>query len=179
MNKIEKEVSSGWPHIDLFLRELGCTEEELNKEYAVRAHINGLVLLPNGELELSYESAWNPINETLDEILAQYLPHIKQVTLAEEAGCDVFLNTDIEGKYFKDKYYLDLTITGEVEGRKEEYNDQKYYETLEGVIEELKAFFYFYDFKDKPLTTLQEVEEVIEDLRELDDVYITFGCFFE
>lgn len=177
-NKIEKEVKSGWPHIDLFLKELGCTEEELNKEFAVRAHINGISLLKDGELELCYESAWCPINETIDEILTKYLPHIKQVTLAEETGCDVFLNTDVEGKYFTEHYYLDLTITGEVKGRKERYNDIKYYETLEGVVEELKAFFDFYNFNDKSLTTEQELEEVIEELRELEDIYITFGNYF-
>lgn len=177
-NKIKNEVKSGWPHIDLFFKELGCTEEELNKEFAVSAYINGISLLKNGELELCYESAWSPINETIDEILNKYLPHITQVTLAEETGCDVFLNTDFEGKYFTEHYYLDLTITGEVEGRKENYNDIKYYETLDGVIEELKAFFDFYNFNDKSLTTEQEVEEVIEELRELEDVYITFGNYF-
>lgn len=177
-NKIENEVRSGWPHIDLFLKELGCTEEELNKEFSVRAHINGIALLKNGELELCYESAWGPINETIDEILTKYLPHIKQVTLAEETGCDVFLNTDVEGKYFTEHYYLDLTITGEVEGREERYNDQKYYETLEGVVEEIKTFFDFYAFDNRPLTTEQEVEDLIEELRELEDVYITFGNYF-
>lgn len=177
-NKIENEVKSGWPHIDLFLKELGCTEEELNKEFAVRAHINGISLLKNGELELCYESAWGAINEVIDEILEKYQPQIEQVTLAEETGCDVFLNTDIEGKYFTEHYYLDLTITGEDESREEKYNDVKYYETLEGVVEELKVFFDFYNFNDKSLTTEQEVEEVIEELRELEDVYITFGNYF-
>ena len=177
-NKIEKEVRSGWPHIDLFLKELGCPKEELDGIYVTRAHISGIVLLEDGALELSYESAWEPINETIDEILKAYQPHIKQVTLAEETGFDVFLNTDVEGKYFNEHYYLDLTITGEVEGRNEKYNDQKHYETLEGVVEELKAFFDFYNFNDKSLTTEQEVEEVISELTELEDVYITFGNYF-
>lgn len=165
-----------WPHLDLLLRELGCTESELENDFCVRAHINDIRLLNNGELELCYESAWEPINEVIDEILALHQPQMKQVTLAEETGCDVFLNTDVEGKYFTEHYYLDLTITGEDESREEKYNDIKYYETLEGVIEELKNFFSFYAF-DK-LETEEDVERVIEDLRELEDVYITFGNYF-
>lgn len=177
-NVRKKYLASEWPHIDLFFRELGCTEEELNNEFAVRAHINDIRLLDNGEIELSYESAWCAINEVLDEILGKYHPQIKQVTLAEEAGCGVFLNTDVEGKYFTEHYYLDLTITGENLSRDEKYNDIKYYDTLEGVVEELKAFFDFYNFNDKSLTTEQEVEEVISELTELEDIYITFGNFF-
>ena len=73
--KLKMKLKSGWPHIDLFLKELGCTEEELKKKFAVSAHINGISLLKNGELELCYESAWSPINETIDEILNKYLPH--------------------------------------------------------------------------------------------------------
>lgn len=177
-NKIEKEVKSGWPHIDLFLKELGCSKEELNKEFAVRAHISGITLLEDGALELSYESAWNPINETIDEILKTYQPHIKQVTLAEETGCDVFLNTDVDGKYFNEHYYLDSTIIERNESREERYNDIKHHYSLESVVEELKSFFDFYNFNDKSLTTEQEVEKVIEELSEFEDVYITFGNYF-
>lgn len=174
----EKYLSQQWSHIDLILKEFGCSKEELDKDFCVRAHITDLRLLENGELEMSYESAWNPINEILDEILKKYQPQMKQVTLADESGMDVFLNTDIEGKYFTEKYYLDLTITGEDETRKENYNDTKYHDSLESVVNELKDFFGFYDFSNEEMDTEEQITSVIEKLEEYDDIYITFANFF-
>ena len=174
-NQIEEKP---WVHIDLFLKELGCSEEDLTKKYPARAFIDGIKLLGGGELELQYESAWNPINEVLDEILEEYQPQIKEVTLAEECGNGVFINTDFDGKYYPEKYYLDLSITGENPKRKEDYNDIKYHNDLESVANELKTFFKFYNFKNEKMETEEEIRKAIRKLEDYDDVYITFESFF-
>lgn len=56
--------------------------------------------------EMQYESAWSSMNEGFDWLFKRHYTSLKQVTLCEEEGCEVFLNTDVEHKFFDEKYYL-------------------------------------------------------------------------
>lgn len=157
-------------HLDTLLNALGCPQEILNdreKGYWVRAWIQNVALEEDGTLMINYESAWNPCYEVIDSILEEYQPTIKQVTQAEECGNCVYINTDREGLYFKDKYYLDI----EKEGRS---NDLKYFETLEDAIKEFKDFFEI----DEDINSEEELQNFIEAMREgFEEVYITFESF--
>lgn len=157
-------------HIDNFFKLLGVPQELLNNEYFIRAHICNFQLLTDGSLELSYESAWNPIIEDLNAILKEYKPNLKQVTYAEECGCGIYINTDRNGLYFTDKYYLDCSNED-----CSEYNDIKNHDCLESVIEEFKRFYNI----DTEITTEEELKEEIEKVREKYDYecYITFEEF--
>ena len=157
-------------HIDNFFKLLGVPQERLNTDLNVRAHLVDILLLEDNSLLLSYESAWNPIVEDLNYILKEYKPSLKQVTYAEECGLDIYINTDREGLYFKYKYYLDMSTKGG-----NDFNDEKYFDTLEDAI---KAFKEFYGV-DSDITTEEELEEEIEKIREKYDydAYITFEEF--
>lgn len=62
-------------------------------------------------MTIIYESAWKPILEGWNSLLEKY--SLKQVTLAEESKNLVYINTDKEGIFFKQKYVLDCKYNGE------------------------------------------------------------------
>lgn len=53
-----------------------------------------------------YESAWSSMFEGFDWLLEKHYNTLKQVTLAEECGCDIYINTDLNGKFFSERYHL-------------------------------------------------------------------------
>lgn len=158
-------------HIDKFFRLLGVSQKELDTTYNTRAFIcNFDINKEENALILSYESAWNPIIEDLNKILKKYKPSLKQVTWAEECGNGIYINTDREGLYFTEKYYLDMSTEGG-----NDFNDNKYFNCLEDVI---KAFKEFYEV-DTEITTEEELRKEIIKVRDRydGDVYITFDEF--
>lgn len=60
--------------------------------------------------EVSFESKWSPAIESWDALLARFFPKLKQVTVAEEGGCEIYINTDRDGYFFKDRYYVDGSV---------------------------------------------------------------------
>lgn len=157
-------------HIDNFFKLLGVPQERLNVYYGFRGYIGDFCLLEDNSLMLSYETAWNPIIEGLNDVLAEYQPTLKQVTWCEECGMAVYINTDREGLYFKHKYYLDMSTEGG-----NDFNDEKYFDTLDDAINEFQIFYGVYD----DITTEEELRKEISKVRDRydDDVYITFEEF--
>ena len=59
--------------------------------------------------ELSEEGAWCPQSEVFENVLT--LPEydgIQFVYMAEESGCEVYINTDTSGLFFPEKYYCEV-----------------------------------------------------------------------
>ena len=52
--------------------------------------------------------AWEPNHELFDSILEKFYPAITYELMAEEPGCEVFINTDKTGKYFPYRYRIVL-----------------------------------------------------------------------
>jgi hypothetical protein len=157
-------------HFNYLLEALGVSNDD---EFYVRGHIIHFELktFKNDDLTLyiQYETAWNPVCETLDEVLEKYAPTLKQVTLADESGMGVYINTDTDHKYFTERYWLDIS------DENDNYNDEKYHDTLESVINEFKKFYGI----DKEITTekkLRKEMELVSD-RYDNDIYITFEEF--
>ena len=55
-----------------------------------------------------YESAWSSMMDGFDYLLNKYYKTLNQETLAEEMGMEIFINTDRKGRFFKEKYCLDI-----------------------------------------------------------------------
>lgn len=154
-------------HIDNLLLLFGVTQEELDKEYWIRAHIIDFRLNDDNSLLVQYESAWNPIVEHLDSILANYKPNLKQVTLADECGMGIYVNTDTDGLYFTEKYWLDMSNE---DG--DDYNDKKYHDSLESAIDEFKKFLNL----NININSLEEFQEIISHYED-EGYFITFQEF--
>lgn len=61
-------------------------------------------------LGLSTETAWYPMTEMWNKIIEKYYPSISYVLIAEEPGCGVYINTDIEGYDFTERYRVDFKL---------------------------------------------------------------------
>ena len=58
-------------------------------------------------LRIDYESAWSSMYEGFDWLLKRHYKTLKQVTIAEEFGCEVFINTDKDGLFFEERFILE------------------------------------------------------------------------
>lgn len=155
------------------LNAFGCPLNRFygpNANLCVRAYVVDVYFQTSGELIISYESAWNPCYEVIDYVLKEYQPDIKQVTESEECSECIYVNTDKEGLFFKEKYYLDISLFGD----EERHNDFKYFETLGEAIQEFKDFFEL----DVEIKTKEELKKIIRKTEdEYDELYITFAEF--
>ena len=80
---------------------------------------------------LTTETAWEPMPKMWDEILKKEYPSITYVLFAIEEGTDLYVNTDIQGKYFPNRYLLNILLPEKVLGKKfDEYDQYPHKETL-------------------------------------------------
>jgi hypothetical protein len=79
------------------------------KEISCRGTIEHLDDYEPGSNFFSLESVsdWVPMNELWEAVMAQY-EGISFVYIAEECGERIYVNTDIEGIYFPEKYLLEI-----------------------------------------------------------------------
>lgn len=69
-------------------------------------------------LTINTETAWQEMSETR-HFIESCFPGMKIYYIEEESGCEIFNTNDLEGLFFKDRYYLDG------------FDDSEYFETLE------------------------------------------------
>lgn len=116
-----------WNKIDCRGRALSVTEVE---KY-----------LSEAKFSVNVMTTWRPMIKMWDKIIEKYYPSVKYVFIAEEPGNEVFINTDEEGTFYKDRFCLELDLP-------EKYNcESTYYCTSEeGVVGTLNSIFgYSYD----------------------------------
>lgn len=63
----------------------------------------------NGEYcaQFHFETAWGPMCDAWDTLLNEHFPTLRQYTIAEECGNDVYVNTDKEGIFYDEKLAVD------------------------------------------------------------------------
>ena len=76
-------------------------------------------------LTLNTETAWAEMAETR-HFIESCFPGMKIYYIEEESGCEIFNTNDLEGLFFKDRYYLDG------------FDDSECFETLEEVAKYVK-----------------------------------------
>ena len=101
-------------HLYQIYEEFGLKNEEvLERSDYIRGYFTDIEktisLTSNGTkyFKVWYESAWGPMIEGFDFLLSHYKT-LKQYTIAEECGCEVYINTDTTGEFFPEKYCLDV-----------------------------------------------------------------------
>jgi hypothetical protein len=73
------------------------------------------------------ESAWSAPTEVLDLIQKKF-PSFQVFFLSTEPGCDYFVTNDTEGRFFPDRYIVDMcTVDGDYQS--------EYFEDLESALE--------------------------------------------
>ena len=98
------------------------------------------------------ESAWNPNVEVFRKIICdKFKDELDMEYCSEEPGLEIFINTDEEGFFFTDRYYLDSCINDEYE--------TEYFESKKEVIDWVKSRFPAIKVTLK--TTLYKIEEEV------------------
>lgn len=88
--------------------------------------------------KLATSTAWGPLNDMWDIIIENHYPSIKYVYLAIEHGCSLYLNSDTEGKYYDERYLLDLVIPEDVFG--EVIDVYEFYTSEEELLTDIEKF---------------------------------------
>lgn len=102
------------------LHKMMC--DQFNKQYVIPSfkraeldyiseNISALEESDNASFIMEVVSAWIPIIRNMEHIVNMWNQNntnslIKVVGMAEETGCDVYVNTDKEGDFFIDRYKL-------------------------------------------------------------------------
>ena len=105
---------------------------------------------------LESESAWTPANELWEAVIANY-EGVAFVYIAEESGMGIYTNTDVDGRFFSDRYLLE--ILGDAPIPEDWYANQEKPGCLEirEYFESLDAFTkYCTDFTGQKFSTYEE-----------------------
>ena len=115
---------------------LGCLVEALGESWE-KIYCRGTWdnLKFNGEvLTFNTETAWSPCNEMFDMVCEKY-PTLRYFYQSEEPGMCEYWTNDDKGKYFPDRYYVDV-CTSEEEYYSEYFQDlESVYDWLEDICE--------------------------------------------
>lgn len=104
---------------------LGCLVDALGEDWkkvSCRGEWNAVCKRRN-TLRFTTETAWGPCNQVFDLICRKY-PSIRYYFQSEEPGMVENLTNDKEGKYFKDKYCVDV-YTPEKEFKHKHFLDEQ------------------------------------------------------
>lgn len=129
---------------------LGCLVDALGEDWEnvdCRGSWNGLELVGD-ILKFNTETAWSPCDETLELILKKF-PSLRYYYRTEEPGMVIYETNDSEGKYFPERYVLNV-LTPE----KEYFNE--YFEELKNVFEWMEE-----EFK-QPIASLTDIDRLVE-----------------
>lgn len=120
-----------------FMREIGYSKDDLHKfdERGAITDCDSSVTYEDNVAYFKIEtvSAWMPqVDEFYKLIDEKYDREISLVFEAEEMGCGIYYNTDIEGRFFKDRYKIDYYL---------KQNTVKYFERFDEAIKYIKEIF--------------------------------------
>ena len=120
-----------------FMQKMGYSKDELyrfNERGAITYCDSSVTYKDNiAYFKIETVSAWMPqVDEFYKLIDEKYDRNIFIVFEAEEFGCGLYYNTDIEGRFFKDRYKVDYHLNKDT---------IKYFERFSDVIGYLKKIF--------------------------------------
>lgn len=171
INLVEKleeaqKIASEKKYLTLYclLLALGYSEEEAN-QFDFKGYFTDFERTPwenqkgVASITVWYESAWTPCIDAWEVILHRHFNDCAQYTLAEEPGCEVYVNTDPTGEYLPEQYNVDASYNNSY--FQERYDG--YYETKEKALEDINEWL------GKSFKSIEEVEAFFEEAREDDD----------
>lgn len=115
--------------------------------------------------EIVTDTAWEPMINMWSLIIEEYYPSISFVYVAEEPGCEIFINTDTEGKHYTDRFLLDLRIPLSKKGAKN-IEERGYFESEEEVIKYINQLF------NKTFSSVKEIEACFSNLVDKHEDYL-------
>lgn len=88
-----------------------------------------------GWIKIETETAWSPqVEDVVGKMLEDYYPDLNYEFIAEEPGCEIYINTDVSGRFFVDRYKIDYDIS-EIDPK---YCDTEYFDKGEDLLDRVK-----------------------------------------
>lgn len=109
LERLYNTIYSLWktPAINVWLEEIALIHRLNSAKISCEDEISYIGDYENGDtrFRISTITAWEPTNELWDAVIKQYTG-IRYVYVAEQQGCDIFVNTDIKGICFPERYVM-------------------------------------------------------------------------
>lgn len=136
-------------------------------------------------ISVQTETAWEPMYDMWDMILAECgFTDIKYVYSSEEPGMGIYINTDKKGKFFSEKYRVEVYISDEFYCNETQYfnSDKEALDYLNEVIKNLreeykhnsKAYSLPQDYSTRGLRKQQSINKALEVLEK--NLFSWHGC---
>lgn len=140
---VEENTSKEWE--GNIVTALGATDEQMKNNY-LRGFIQTYEII-GGVLHLEAEEAWGTTD--FRHLLAKLMPELTIYYIVEECGCEVYATNDCDGKYFTERYYVDICIDGDY--------FSEYFDT------EKQVLVYVAQLLKKESVTMKEIDEWTEE----------------
>lgn len=112
----------------------------------------------NGSFQVCVSSKYTPEIDIWKSVLEAAVPDVKMVYKADEVdSCSVFINSDVDGNYYPERYYARIIRDGEVE-------EEDYFETEAEVIAAVNDWLG--DDIGSELTTIDEIQNFSQEFEE-------------
>ena len=149
MNELQKQKEPSVPN-GSGTAWLGCLVDALGENWKnvfcrgswYDLEIDGRVLTFNTE------TAWSPCNEMFDMVCKKY-PTLSYFYRSEEPGMALYFTNDKEGRYFQDRFVVELCT------HEEEYYTE-YFPDLQSMYEWLE------DIRDMQVQSMQDVDAIVK-----------------
>ena len=129
------------------VKALGASDEQLKESY-LRGFIEEYEL--DGDvIRINAEEAWGATD--FRHILGNLMPELTIYYIVEEAGCDVFVTNDIDGKYFPEQYLVDAYV--------KDADYYEYFETEKQMRDFVSTMIDKEDFTDEDIEAWNEEHE--------------------
>lgn len=111
----ENDWSRNW--IANIFFQAGYTYDEIkSRNFLVRGSIDYVALVTDNMDDLGVrfdeETAWGPNDDAIETLLDEKYPGLQFVFIAEEPGCEVYCNSDSEGRMFLERWAAEWTVDG-------------------------------------------------------------------
>ncbi len=114
-------------------------------------------------LRLTTETAWSPMNEVFN-LIREKFPSVRYFYAAEEPRNELYSTNDVDGKYFPERYHIDLCDL-------EVNYDSEYFTTADAVLDYINENYH----PATPLKTLEDIDKLDNEWREnSDDAFINY-----
>lgn len=121
---------------------------------------------------LDSEDAWYPCTETYDVFAEIY--NLSYVLKAEEPGQMLYINTDVEGRFFPEKYIFEAYNLDLFDSKDSqlldifnELDNIRYFENADQILK------VFEDYKQRDIKTLEDFKELVDEYSD----YVNFAEF--
>jgi hypothetical protein len=118
---------------------------------------------------LDSDTAWSPTIELWEAVVAKYTG-VSFVYIAEEAGSEIYINTDIEGTYFPDRFLLEIHGDAPIpEGWYPGQDKPKLFEIREHFTDFDELVYFCASLTGKEFGTLEEIQGYFSDIFDNED----------